>query len=320
MDLTRINANLLVALDLLLAEASVTRAAERQGVTPSAMSHSLRALRELFDDPLLARDGRGMVPTPLAEQLRGPLRRALRDLERAVSGGLQFDPAVAERGFVILAPDFISTLLLPGIARVLVDEAPAIDVEFRPVRRRGPSLGLIDAAALVEGDVDLVVAALVDDLPALRSRALYPERFVCLVRDDHPAIANGLDLERYAAAPQVLITISDERTPSLVDAALAEHGLTRRIAVRTRYFLSAALLVAETDLLLTCPLQLARYAAARLPVRIMEPPLDLPRYHEYMSWHPRFDGDPALRWLRAMVHRVATEAVAQGVVVAGSRR
>jgi DNA-binding transcriptional LysR family regulator len=276
------------------------------------MSHSLRTLRDLFEDPLLARAGSGMVPTPMAEQLRGPLRRALRDLERAVSGGLHFIPAEAHRGFVLLAPDFISTLLLKGITRVLLEEAPGVDVEFRPVRRRGPTLGLVDAAALVEGDVDLVVAALVADLPGLRSEALYAERFVCLVREDHPTVGPSLDLAAYAAAPQVLITISDERSPSLVDAALAERGLSRRIAVRTRFFLSAALLVAETDLLLTCPLQLARYAAARLPVRIVAPPLELPGYQEFMSWHPRFEADPGLRRLRGVVRRAAEEAVAEG--------
>lgn len=309
MDLTRINANLLVALDLLLTEESVTRAAERQGVTPSAMSHSLRALRELFGDPLLSRAGSGMVPTPLAEKLRGPIRRALRDLERAVSGGLDFDPAHAERGFVLLAPDFISTLLLPGITRILLTEAPKIDVEVRPVRRQGASMSFVDAAALIEGDVDLVVAALVTELPGLRSEALYPERFVCLVREDNPHVGPSLDLEGYAAAPQVLITISDDRSPSLVDAALAERGLARRIAVRTRFFMSAALLVAETDLLLTCPLQLARFFADRLPVRVVEPPLELPRYQEFMSWHPRFDRDPASRWLRDVVRRAARDAV-----------
>ena len=121
----------------------------------------------------------------------------------------------------------------------------------------------------------------------------------------------ALDLAAYAAAPQVLITISDERTPSLVDAALAEHGLSRRIAVRTRFFLSAALLVAETDLLLTCPLQLARYAAARLPVRVVAPPLALPCFQEFMSWHPRFDADPGLQWLRGIVRRAAEDAVAE---------
>lgn len=309
LELARVNANLLVALDLLLSEESVTRAAERHGVTASAMSHSLRALRELFDDPLLARAGTRLVPTPFAEKLRGPLRKALRDVERAVSGGLEFDPTRAERGFVVLAPDFISTLLLPGIARILLAEAPDVDIEVRPVRRRGATLGLVDAAALAEGDVDLVVAAALAELPDLRSEALYSERFVCLVREDHPEVGEALDLETFVSTPHVVITISDDRSPTLLDAALAKQGRSRRVAVRTRFFMSAALLVAESPLLLTCPYQLARYFARRLPVRIVEAPVALPAYEEFISWHPRFDADPASRWLRGVVRRAASEAV-----------
>lgn len=309
MDLARVNANLLVALDLLLSEESVTRAAERHGVTASAMSHSLRALRELFDDPLLARTGTRMVPTPLAQQLRGPIRKALRDLERAVSGGLEFDPRRAQRGFVLLAPDFVSTFLLPGITRILLAEAPEVDVEVRPVRRRGALLGLVDAAALAEGDVDLVIAALLTDVPGLHSEALYPERFVCLVRAGHPTVGESLDLATYVATPQIVITISDERSSTWVDEALAAQGLARQITVRTRFFLSAALLVAESDLLLTCPYQLARYCADRLPVRIVAPPLPLQGYQEFMVWHPRYDADPASRWLRDVVRRAANETV-----------
>ena len=306
MNLARINTNLLVALDLLLSEQSVARAAERQGVTASAMSHSLRALRQLFDDPLLSRAGSTMVPTPFAEKIRGPLRRALRDLERAASGGVDFDPAQTRRGFVVHAPDFLSTLLLPGIARVLSTEAPGIDVEIRPVRRRGSSLGFVDAAALAEGDVDLVLAALIADVPGLHTEALYSERFVCLVGADHPGVGASLDLETYAATPQVLTTITDERSTTLVDDALAERGFSRRVAVRTRFFLSAAMLAAESDLLLTCPFQLARYFADRLPVRIVEPPLELPGYQEFMLWHPRFEADPASRWFRDVVRRAAS--------------
>ena len=307
MELARINTNLLVALDLLLSEGSVTRAAERHGVTPSAMSHSLRTLRGLFDDSLLTRSGATMVPTPLAEKLRGPLRMAMRDLERAVSGGFDFDPARAERGCVLTAPDFISTLLLPGIVRLLAAEAPGIDVEVRPVRRRGAGLGLAAAAALAEGDVDLAIMALLTDEPRLRSEVLYSERFVCLVRQGHPGVGETLDLETYVATPQILISISDERGPTWIDAALAEHGLARRIAVRTRFFMSAALLVAESDLVLTCPYQLARYFADRLAVRILEPPFPLPDYQEFMLWHARLDADPASRWLRTVVRRVAAQ-------------
>jgi DNA-binding transcriptional LysR family regulator len=310
-DLARINANLLVALDLLLTEGSVTRAAERQGVTASAMSHSLRALRGTFGDPLLTRGGSGMVPTPFAERLRGPLRAALFELQRVVSSGVGFSPSTAKRGFVVRGPDFITTLLAGEVARVLPREAPGVDIEFRPVMRRGQGLLLADLMELENGSIDAVLAAELADTSGIHTAELYAERFVCVVRRGHPALRRRkkLDLETFARLPHVLITITDERTPTWIDSALESHGLSRHIALRTRYFMGAPLVVAESDLLLTCPAQLARYFAKRLPLEVFEPPLELPRYNEYLAWHSRFDADPASRWLRSLLQRAASRAL-----------
>lgn len=313
MELARINTNLLVALDLLLTEENVARAADRHGVTPSAMSHSLRALRELFGDPLLVKTRDGMRATAFAQSLSAPLRRALRDLERAVSDGARFDPSTAERAFVVCAPDFLSTFLMPHVAAVLAEHAPKVEVEIRPVRRQGTALLLRDAAALAEGTIDLVVAAMLDELPELRIEALYEERFVCIVRKGHPlARRKRVDLESYAATPQLLITITDERSPTMVDAELARHGLTRRVALRTRYFMAAPLIVANSDLMATCPYQLARYFAARAPIAILEPPVALAKYSEYVAWHARYDADPGLVWLRGVLAEAAREALQRG--------
>lgn len=311
MELEHINANLLVALDLLLAEESVGRAAERHGVTASAMSHSLRALRDLFDDPLLVKTRRGMRPTPFAATLRRPLRRALRDLRQAVSGGVEFDPATTSRGFIVHSPDFLSTLLLPHITEVIAEHAPRIDIEIRPVERRGSALLLRDAAALAEGEIDLFAAAVLSDIPEINTEPLYQERFVCIVRADHPlASKRKLGLEAYAATPHIVITITDDRSSTWIDEELGRHGLSRHIAVRTRYFMSAPALVAQSDLIATCPHQLARWFARRFPIAILEPPLSLPRYNEFLAWHERYDGDPALQWLRNVFREAAVKATA----------
>lgn len=184
---------------MLLSHQSVQRAAEKQGVTASAMSHSLRALRELFDDPLLTRVRGGMVRTPFAEQLRGPLHRALRELERAVTTVAEFDPARAQRGFVIAAPDFTSTLLLPPVAGILEREAPGLDFEIRPIARAA-ALRFADLMRLADGEIDLLLAAVLTGplgqrVPELRSRNLYEESFVCVVREGHPGVGDTLDLE-----------------------------------------------------------------------------------------------------------------------------
>jgi len=312
-ELPRINTNLLVALDLLLSEQNVARAADRLGVTPSAMSHSLRALRELFGDPLLIKTRGGMRSTALAQALRGPLRRALRDLERAVSGGARFDPTTADRAFIIHAPDFISTLLMPHLVDIVAREAPGVEVDVRPVQRRGTALLLRDTAALAEGSIDLILAAFIGDIPELCTEELYEERFVCIVRKGHRlARRKQLDLEAFAATPQLLISITDERSSTLVDQELRRHGLTRHIAARTRYFMAAPLIVGESDLLATCPYHLARYFEARTPIKIFEPPIRLPRYSEFAAWHRRYDGDPALRWLRGVLAAAARKVTDAG--------
>src|SRR6185369_8260809 len=147
-DLSNFNLNLLLALDGLLSQRSVTAAAKRVRVTPSAMSHSLSELRDLLGDPLLVRSGRGMVLTPRAETLVGPLHTLLGDIERLLHGGAAFDPATTERRFVIAATDLLMTLLLPLLLEVIAREAPGITLEFVPTARRG------NAWLLETGDLD----------------------------------------------------------------------------------------------------------------------------------------------------------------------
>ena len=176
------------------------------------------------------------------------------------------------------------------------------------MRASGPSRLCHDAHAL---QASLVQAA--NHRLDLRRDVLYDERFVCIVRRGHPlARRKRLSLEAFAAAPQLLISITDERSAGWVDEALAREGLTRRIAMRTRYFMAAPLIVAQSDLLATCPYQLARYFAARAPIAILEPPIVLPKYSEFVVWHERYDSDPALRWLRGVLADASRTAIERG--------
>lgn len=309
-DLSHINVNLLVALDLLLQEGVVSTAASRAGVTPSAMSHSLRALRELLDDPLLIRTHGGMTPSPLALQLSGPLHKALAELANVVRLEATFDPATARRSFVVCAPDFIATLLLGPLSDLLAAEAPYVDVEVRPVARMGELMLLRQAAQLEEGAVDLIIGALLPQMPGLVRRELYRERFVCVVRSDHPEVGADLTVEQFADLPQILITITDDRSPTAVDDALAARGLERTVRLRTRYFMMAPQIASRSDLLLTCPYQLARFTADFMPLRILESPFELFEYSEYQAWHQRFDRDPSHVWFRDAVQRAAALAIA----------
>jgi len=298
-ELANFNLNLLVALDALLGERSVSAAAKLARVTPSAMSHSLAELRALLGDPLLVRSGRAMVLTPRAEALGPPLRKVLLDAKRLLAGGARFDPASAERRFVIAAPDFLATLLLPSLLAAIAREAPGIALEIVPSARRG------NAWLLESGELDLALGAVVDHSSAIRRMDLCTEGFACAVRKGHPAIVGKLDLESYVETPHLVITLGDDATPTWIDQALAKLGKRRKVALKVRYFMAAPLLIAKSDLLLTGPSMLIRYFARLVPLQVLAPPIELPTYPEEAYWHERFDDDPAHAWLRSLVKKTA---------------
>jgi len=298
-ELANFNLNLLLALDGLLATRSVTEAARRVRVTPSAMSHSLAELRELLGDPLLVRSGRGMSLTPRAEGLVAPLHRLLVDAERLLAGGPTFDPERAERTFVIAAPDFLAAMLLPPLLQAAAKEAPGVSIEIVPSTRRG------NAWLLESGDLDMALGAIVADAPGIRRMDLCTEGFACAARKGHPRVDGSLDLDAYVDTPHLVIMLGDDRGPTWIDQALEKVGRKRRVAARVRYFMAAPLVVANSDLLMTGPSMLIRYFAELVPLQVLRPPIDLPTYPEEAYWHERFDEDPAHAWMRSLLKKTA---------------
>ncbi|MFN7143405.1 MAG: LysR family transcriptional regulator [Myxococcota bacterium] len=294
-DLDRLSVHQLKVLLLLLEERSVSAAARRLGVTQPAVSHSLRALRETLDDALLVAGARGMVPTPRAAALAGPLRRMVRELEVVLGGADAFDPALARRAFVLAMWDGPTLSLVPALLRTVRDEAPGIVLDVRPVP---PGTG--GGPALEEGTVDLSIEVRPRDRPGLRQRALYHDDYVCLLRADHPEVGETLDLDTYVRLPHALISPQGDGL-GVVDRTLAEIGRERHVALRIRYFVAAPLVVAQSDLVLTAPRSLAVGLAGMAPLRMVEPPLALPGFTSYLVWHERADRDPAHTWLRDAV-------------------
>lgn len=298
--LSQLSLQHLRALDVLLATGSVTRAALRLGVSQSALSHTLAALRQVVGDPLLVRGPGGMVPTPRAQALGPPLRRALADLERALAGAAAWEPATARRRFVLSMGDSFAVIVLPALVTLLRREAPGVDLVVRPPPEGRATLGL------EAYDADLALDVRPPDLPGLRTRALFEDGFSCLVRADHPAIGEGLDLPTWLSLAHALISPQGEG-PGLVDQVLATQGLERRIALRIAYFLAAPLAIASSDLVLTAPTRLARRFAELAPLRVLPPPLPLPTYTSFLVWPARLHGDEAHRWLREAVVRAVGE-------------
>jgi DNA-binding transcriptional LysR family regulator len=289
--------DLLRVFDHLHRERHLTRAARLVGLSQPAVSRALARLREVFGDPLFVRTPRGMLPTSRAEQLAPEVREVLLRASALVRPAA-FEPRTLERDFVITGVDFLEADLMPRLARLLAEEAPGATIVSRP-------LGADASEALAAGRADLAIGVR-PTLPAdVMTTHLFDDGFVCVVREGHPTVKRTLSLARYAELSHVLISPRGE-PGSPVDTALAALGKTRRIAVRTHTFLSAPLIVAQTDLVLTGPRRVLVPMAAALGLRLLPPPVALRTFAVHMAWHPRVQHDPAHAWLRGLVKRAAT--------------
>lgn len=291
---------LLVTLDALLQEGSVTGAARRAGITPPAMSHALARIRDRLGDPILVRAGRGMVLTPRAVALKPEVHRVVADARRTLEPERPFVARELERTFVVHATDYVLTLLGPAVDRTLREESPRVDVRFVP---NTPD----DAALLRDQGSDLAVGIYGDLPPEMRSRQLLTDRFVCVVRRGHPALTRRLTLGRYVELEHLQVAPRG-KPGGYVDDVLAERGLARRVARAVPYFVTALQLSAETDYALTISERIAARYRQALGLEVVEVPLKLRPYALSLLWHPRLDADPGHRFLREAFLRAAREA------------
>ncbi len=296
--LSSIDMNLLIALDSLLTEGSVTAAAQRHGVTQSAMSHNLARLRELFDDRLLVRVGARMKPTPRAQQLQPALRAALVQVEGVLVGRTGYDPTTADTVFHVATTDYGAAFVSPLLFAHLQRHAPRVRIAVKPLMHREL------VGQLASGDIQLAAGLPFEDLPGTETQLLFEERFVCLVRPDHQLLEAPLDVEAFANAPHCCVSPFIRTHGSYVDEALAAVGLQRRVQLELPYFLAAPQVVASSDLILTVPSRLAEMFAATHGLVVFEPPLDLPSVAIRQVWHERYAEEPSIKWLRDTVAHV----------------
>lgn len=296
-----IDLNLLVAFDALLTEVNVTRAAKRVGLSQPAMSHALNRLRSLFEDPLLVRTARGMVLTPRAQQLQTPLREALGRIETVLDKTETFDPATAQRRFTLAGLDYVEFVMLPPLLEYLSKHAPGIDLFVVALHQ--------DVSPMLEsGEVDLSLGVNRPAAPGIYQQKLFQERFVCLVRKDHPEVKRSLSLEQYVRLDHLLVAPQHQaHRGGYVDAALAQRGLRRRIALAVPHFLVAPLVVSRSNLVFTVPERIARAYTELLPLRSLPVPLELNGFSMMQHWHERNHRDPAHVWLRTVIADLAKE-------------
>ncbi|MBZ0116235.1 MAG: LysR family transcriptional regulator [Sandaracinaceae bacterium] len=297
--------NLIPMLDALLREVSVSRAAQRVGVTTPAMSHALARLRTQLGDPLLIRSGRHMVLSARAEALGPQVASLVESVHRVMMPAPPRNLAEIARTLRIGASDYVLLLLGQEVDRLATAQAPRMVLRFVPNTPR-------DAALLREGEIDLAVGVYGGELPPeLRTQTLFDERLVCVVREGHPGVRRQLSLRRFAQLSHIQVAPRG-RAGGVVDDALARAGLERRVSRAVPYFLSAFHLVAESDHVLTAPERIARALAPRFGLRILRPPLELAPHAITQIWHPRHDEEPAHRWLRGAVVAAAKQSRQRG--------
>lgn len=292
---------LLRAFCALMSERSVSRAAERLKLSQPAMSHALARLRKLFDDPLLLRSRGGMAPTKRAINIEPRIRAVLQEVDAVVATPEKFDPHNVSRTFVLTATEYSEFVLLPALMARIREEAPGIRIEIRaPNQNR--MLDWLEA-----GEIDLRIAWVRNAIGSLRSRALFQDSLVCIARRDHPAVGNTLTLTQFLTLPHARPeVIGRTTTAQAIDEAVSARGGKLRVGLALQNYLTIPHVVASSDFIATLPRRLVEKLTPELPIKLLEPPLRLPRMRYAAFWHDRSHTDAGHQWLRRIIAETAS--------------
>lgn len=290
--------NLLVTLDVLLAEGSVASAARRLRLSPSAMSRALARLREVTGDPLLVRAGRGLVPTPRAIELRTQVGQLVDGANAVLRPAERLDLGRLTRRFTLRTSEGFAETFGPRLLARLSAEAPGVTLHFigKPDKESAP---------LREGEVDIETGVIdATTAPELRALPLFEDRWVGVVAAKHPLARGKVTAKRYADAGHVHVQRRGLHS-SVVDEGLAKTSLERHVAIIVQGFSAALALARETDLVATVPEK--HTAGLQHGMHAFALPFDVSHFTLSMLWHPRMDGDLAHRWLRAEIRAVCAD-------------
>ncbi|MFG2024901.1 LysR family transcriptional regulator [Streptomyces sp. NPDC048825] len=303
LDLNRVDLNLLVAFDALMAERSVTAAAARLSVGQPAMSSTLARLRKLLNDPILVRQGRTMVATPVAESLVQPVHKTLTDIKSLLSQRDSFDPATNHRTYSVMATSYSAVAVLHPLLAQLPAEAPNVRLRIQPFAEEY-------AEQLARDQIDLVIVPreMVPSGLDVCSEAAYTDCYMLAVDQEHPDVGESISVEEFSELPY--LAISPDRRPALAELQLDMLGIPRRVEVTTSFEI-APFLIRGTRLITLIPRTFGRRIAPATGLRLLEPPMELPWATEMMVWTKRMDDDPGHAWLRQRMHHFA-DAYIQG--------
>ncbi len=298
-NLAAIDLNLLVAFEALLAQRSVTKAAEQLQLGQPAMSAALSRLRLLFDDELFVRLGRQMQPTLKAQAIAPGILSALQQIRQAVTASQTFDPSVSDRTFTIGSSDYTSVVLMPPLLKFSLQTAPSINL--RMIGFEKDRIGDL----LEQGEIDLALGVFPDPPRQTQWQPIFEERFVGIARRGHPAIQHGtMSLAAFAQLPHALTTLRRDTTGA-IDKALHELGLERRVAFTTPHMMVLPFAIAASDLVAALPQRIAQHLAPVCDLTIFELPIQTTPWMVSMLWSTLSDRDEANCWLRNAIKLIA---------------
>lgn len=298
MDSRRFDLNLLLTLEVLLAEQNVTKAAARLNLSQPAVSAQLNRLRDLFNDQLFVPAQRGMIPTPKAIELRRPISDVLELARATVTSHRTFDPASAELTVVIACTDYLQVALASPFVSSLRQKAPGVRVSLR----------LLDTSTLqeqlVDGEVDLALMTPSAAPTNLLSQHLYDERYVLISRRGHPHIHPNLSVSDYAELEHVVVSLRRSGFTTPVDMSLKAIGFKRKVVLSASSFLFVLDIVARTDFVALVP---GKLVARTDSLMVVDPPFSVEGFAVGMVWHGRTHDHPGQRWIRSEIASISEQ-------------
>lgn len=301
MRFNKLDLNLLVVLNALLTERSISRAAEKIYLSQPATSNALARLRDYFKDDLLVSSGRQLLLTPRAKELIDPVREVLMRIDTTIAAQPQFDPATETRTFTLLVSDYTTTVLVPALLAALYREAPGLRINLRDQSGR-------PGEVLEQGDADFLVIPsqfIAKDHP---SAALFEEDYLCVTWKENSRVKERLTFDDYLACGHVIATFANSNPLSTFDGWFMESfDVKRRVEVTAPTMIALPSMVIGTDRIATVHRRIALRAKETLPINVWEPPPRIPRLVQMLQWHKHRSNDPAIRWIRDKIIEVASD-------------
>ncbi len=295
-----IDLNLLKVFQVIYAEKHITRAAEKLGMTQSAVSHCLQRLRHSLDDPLFIRSKNGVEPTARADEIAAPIQQALGQILETINQPSSFDPTTSQRTFHYGLPDHAVAQYAPLILNRYAKEAPNLSLSLyhEPLPRL---LEMIEANRL-----DMAACVFKELPPRFRSCRLFKSRHVVIAGKDHPFIQGSLDMDDYLNARHIIYS-SDGNRNTYVDNILQAMELKRHVAVTVASHMAGPVIVSNSDLIATSTMELAEPFLKRYELQCFEVPFEVPDIDVHLIWHQRHDRDPAHQWMRQLTRDITKE-------------